>query len=168
MRQIPWKMFMYALLLTGCTSMCSVNREEMTADQVVEAYLEVALNMSDIAQKAELLDFTTGKLKAAIAGASSEAIQKAYIDRNYSLKQYSLVERNDKTPRETEITYLLSYHELEDGKENTDEAPLVSTENTVAVIKEKGVWYIRDVLGNKTSIEFPVTELNSIKASPSK
>jgi hypothetical protein len=31
-------------------------------------------------------------------------------------------------------------------------------------VRENGVWYIRDVLGNKTSIDFPVSEESRITA----
>jgi len=165
MRKLPWNIIFSAIFLTGCTQMCGTSRSEMSAEKTVEAYLDIALNMSSLDEKEELIDFTTGNLRAALAGADDAAIQKAYIDKKYDLKRYSLVERRDRTPRETEITYELSYKEL-DQSAKAEEAPLVTTENTVAVIKMKGLWYIRDVLGNKTSIEFPVTDLNTISAKP--
>lgn len=161
----PWKLIASALFLTSCTTMCGVNRAEMSAEQVVEAYLDVALNMQSIDQRDQLLELTTGTLSAAIAGASDDSIQKAYVDRKYNLKKYSLIERRDRTPRETEITYELTYNELS-GETDVNSAPVVTTENTVAVVKEKGSWFIRDVLGNRTSIEFPVTELNTISVKP--
>ncbi len=42
----------------------------------------------------------------------------------------------------------------------------MTTENSVSVVKENGVWLIRDVLGNKTSIDFPVSEESRITAKP--
>jgi len=36
----------------------------------------------------------------------------------------------------------------------------------VALIKEKGAWFIRDVVGAKTSIDFPVSQENEIRAKP--
>jgi hypothetical protein len=165
MGSIPWKLTACLFLVTGCTKMCGTNRAEMSAEQIVEAYLDLALNMKSVDQRDQLLELTTGSLGAAISGASEEAIQKAYVDRKYNLKKYSLIERRDRTPRETEITYELTYNEL-NGEADPNGAPLVTTENTVAVVKEKGAWFIRDVLGNKTSIEFPVTELNTISAKP--
>lgn len=147
----------------GCTSMCRKSREEMNAEEVVEAYLDLAFNMEDIAQKDNLMEFTTGSLKAAIAGATDETIIAAYIKQRYKLERFSIVERRDRTPRETEITYQIHYKELpEDGKEFKD-AHLITTENTVSVIKEKKRWYIREVLGNKTTIDFPITEDSQIK-----
>ena len=70
-----------------------------------------------------------------------------------------MVERRDRTPRETEVTFVLTYRDLgEEGKLKPEEAPQVSTENTVAVVKEKGAWAIRAVLGKSTTIDFPVQQ----------
>jgi hypothetical protein len=42
----------------------------------------------------------------------------------------------------------------------------VETENSVALIKEKGAWFIRDVIGAKTRIDFPVSVESEIRAKP--
>ncbi|MEZ4743466.1 MAG: hypothetical protein R3B45_13655 [Bdellovibrionota bacterium] len=155
------------LLTTGCAQMCDKSREEMSAEEVVEAYLDIALNMSSVNEKELLLEYTTGDLATVIASANDEAIRQAYIEKKYNLKKYVLMERRDRTPREVEIKYQLAYSEgSKDPSEKNEDAPIVTTENTVAVVKRKGIWYIHDVIGNKTSIEFPVTELNTIRAKP--
>ncbi len=162
-----WPLLSTALLVTGCTSMCGVKRSSMTPEQVVEAYLEVALNMNDVAERDNLVEYTTGNLKAAIESASPETIKVAYVDRKYQILNYSVVERRDRTPRETEITFQLTYNDLGvNAGATVKDAPKVTTENTVAVVKENGLWMIRDVLGNKTSIDFPVSEESKITAKP--
>lgn len=162
------RFFVYAVstfLLVGCTSMCSGSRKDMTAEEVVEAYLDIALNLTDVEQREYLLEYTTGNLRNAIEEASDEIIKTAYVQRKYTLNRYTVVERRDRTPRETEITFELEYLDFGvDPNLTADTAPKVVTENTVSVIKEKGAWYIRDVLGNKTSIDFPVSEAAKITA----
>ena len=166
MRNSLWSLISVALFITGCTSMCGVKRSAMTPEQVVEAYLEVALNMNDVAERDNLLEFTTGNLKAAIESASPETIKVAYVDRKYQILNYSVVERRDRTPRETEITFQLTYNDLGLEGRPAKDSPKVTTENTVAVVKENGLWMIRDVLGNKTSIDFTVSEESKITAKP--
>lgn len=162
-----WKLWFATLIVTGCTSMCGINRSSMTPEQVVEAYLDVALNLKDVGERDLLLDYTTGNLKAAIESAPPETIQMAYVDRRYKILNYSVVERRDRTPRETEISFQLTYNDMGlDEKQPADDAPKVTTENTVSVIKENGLWLISDVLGNKTSIDFPVSEESRITALP--
>jgi hypothetical protein len=149
----------YLTIITSvfsCTGTCTKSHSSMRPEQVVEAYLDVALNLTRISERANLLKYTTGNLHSAIAEVSDETIQKAYIDRKIKLKSYSLLERRDRTPRESEITFQIIYDDLQttpDLKE--DQAATIKTDNTVRVIREKGLWLVSDVLGKKTSIEFP-------------
>jgi hypothetical protein len=167
MKRISLHLILSCLFITGCTSFCGTKRADMTPEQVVEKYLDISLNMNDIKQRDLLLEFATGNLKNAIESAPPEVIKAAYIDRRYSMQTYSVVERRDRTPRETEITFQLTYNDLgTEGNVKTDEAPIVTTENSVSVVKENGIWLIRDVLGNKTSIDFPVSEESRITAKP--
>jgi len=144
--------------LVGCTRSCSP-RKDMTAEQVVEAYLNIALNMEKVEQKSLLLEYATGPLRDAIAGATDETIKTAYIDRRYQLKRFSLVSRKDHTPRETEVTYHLIYNELPEGSTDETRAVSVSTENTVELVREDSLWYIQNVIGSKTSFDFPVARV---------
>ncbi len=166
MWKMSWQLVFSVIAVTGCTSMCSSNRSGMTPEQVVEAYLDVALNMKDVSERDLLVEYTTGTLKSAIESASPETIKSAYVNRHYQIQNYSVVERRDRTPRETEITFQLTYADLGSGEKDVKEAPKVTTENTVAVVKASGIWLIRDVLGNKTSIDFPVSEAARITARP--
>jgi hypothetical protein len=158
-----------ALTLTGCVRSCGNQREGMAPEKVVESYLNSALNMKNVGGREDLLQYTTGRLKEAIATASDETILNAYVNRHYELESYAVIERRDRTPRETEITFRLKYKDLGvSATRPTDSksAPTVQTENTVALIKEKGAWFIRDVVGAKTSIDFPVTQDSEIRAKP--
>ena len=166
MRRFQWHLIWAALAVTGCTSMCGGKRSSLKPEQVVERYLDVALNMKDVAERDNLLDYTTGALKAAIESAPPEVIRTAYVDRKYHIINYSVVERKDRTPRETEVTFQLTYNDLGVESKAVADAPTVTTENTVAVVKENGQWAIRDVLGNKTSIDFPVSAESRITAQP--
>jgi hypothetical protein len=167
MKQVSLHLILSCVFITGCTSFCGSKRADLTPEQVVEKYLDISLNMKDVAQKDELLEYATGNLKNAIESSTPEVIKAAYIDRRYNMQTYSVVERRDRTPRETEITFQLTYNDLgTDDKIDAKEAPKVTTENSVSVVKENGIWLIRDVLGNKTSIDFPVSEESRITAKP--
>ena len=166
MKRQVWSLFLMTLAIVGCTKMCGIKRSGMTPEQVVEAYLDIALNMDSVSDRDLLLEYTTGTLKNAIESAAPETIKAAYVDRKYTLKTYSVVQRNDLTPRETEIVFQLTYldHGTTEPQNRPEDAPAVTTENTVAVIKQGGSWYIRDVVGNKTVIDFPVSDDSKITA----
>ena len=157
------------VLVTSCVRSCGSQRESMPPEKVVESYLNTALNMKNVAGREELVQYTTGRMKEVIATATEDTILKAYVNRHYELESYAVIERRDRTPRETEITFRLKYKDLgasETRPTDTKSAPTVQTENTVALIKEKGAWFIRDVVGAKTSIDFPVTQDSEIRAKP--
>ncbi|MBP9708727.1 MAG: hypothetical protein KBD78_13900 [Oligoflexales bacterium] len=149
--------------ISSCTKSCE---SELTPEAVVERYLEVALNMTEIQEKQNLLQITTGALKAAISSASEDVIRQAYINRAYKMQSYSVVERRDRTPRETEITFILSYRDLGEKASRSAEAEsaTITTENTVVVVREDDRWLIREVLGHKTTIDFPVSADSQITA----
>jgi hypothetical protein len=153
------------IFLFSCSKMCTGGREGMSPEEVVQAYLDISLNMDKLEQRKELVKLTTGNLKSAIEQASDETISKAFIKQNFKLEKYAVVERRDRTPRETEITFLLSYKNLGPDKETKPEdAPQITTENTLSVVRTEGAWYIRDVLGKKTSIDFALGD--EIKPAP--
>lgn len=154
------------LFFTSCTKMCGTNRADMTPEEVVEAYLDISLNMTDIKDKKQLLELTTGALHQAIDQAPDEVIDHAFVKKHLKLDSYSVVERRDRTPRETEITFELIYRNLGKKREITPEnAPIISTENTVSVVREDKVWLIRDVLGKSTVIDFPLQNAEVITNS---
>ncbi len=154
------------LFLAGCSQMCSPNRKDMTPEEVVQRYLDISLNMTDIGEREYLINLTTGTLRDALEQATDETLQNAFINQNFHLEGYSVVERRDRTPRETEITFLLTYRNLGPERQlKPEEAPQISTENTVAVVKYKGAWAIRDVIGKTTTIDFPIEQAEEIRAA---
>ncbi len=145
------------MFLTCCTQLCKPNRKDFSPEQVVQSYLDISINMKDPSEKIQLLDLTTGVLHSSINSASDETITNAFIKKNYKLVSYSVIERRDRTPRETEITFEIVYFDPTGVKDPKD-APKMTTANTVALIKDESEWKIRDVIGKKTSIEFFVAE----------
>jgi hypothetical protein len=155
-------LIMSATLLVGsCTKSCGGSHASMSPEDVVQAYLDVAFNLESVDDRQKLLEFTTGPMKDAIATASDVAIREAYVEPRYELKRYSVIERRDRTPRESEITFEIEFRNLarEGGEKplSIDEIPVVTVENTVSVVREKKLWLISDVLNKKSSFMFPTT-----------
>jgi hypothetical protein len=153
------------LFLSCCEKFCNKSHESMTPEEVVEAYLDIALNMESVDERDDLLQYTTGSIREDLEKATDEVIRKAYVDKKFKLERYSVVERRDRTPRETEITFELSYKDLGDNPKNSaSDAVTVSTENTVAVVRVKSQWLIKEVLNKKSTFDFPVTPDTEIKS----
>lgn len=174
------------VFVSGCQRGCTKTHSEMSPEEVVEAYLDASLQVSSLEEKEKIMSFTTGNLKRTIAQSSDEEFRESYIDREIVLEAYSVVQSRQRTPRETEITYELKFKNLleaevsPDGeyvfddagnkkfkKYQKDEAAIISSENTVSVVRENRLWLIRDVIGNKFAMEFPLTD-TSVIAGPCK
>ena len=98
--------------LTCCTQMCGESRSDMTPEQVVESYLEISMTMEDPSEKEKLLDLTTGLLHSSINAANEDTLRQAFIEKKYVNAEWMIVERRDRTPRETEVTFELTYRDL--------------------------------------------------------
>ncbi len=146
-------------LATGCFRSCTQpSRSEMTAEQVVEAYLNAAFSIKSVEDKKNLLAYATGDLEIAIAGATEETFRKAYVERRYTtLESFSIVGRRDRTPHETEVTFQLVYRELPEFTTDDKDATLITTLNTVAMDKAPDGWRIRSVIGAKSTFDFPLS-----------
>ena len=157
------KIFMFALVMTACFTWCEPKRENMTAVQVLEKYVEISTSMTSLDQRENLLAYTGGALRAALEGATDEAITNAFIKRKFDLDSFAIVTRRDRTPREVEITFHISYYDRENIAPG-DEPPLVSTTNTVMLFRENNAWSITDVTGAEdTEIHFGVTTDSHIR-----
>ena len=154
-----FKVWIIGLMLVcfgSCAKMCQKKHSDMSPEEVVEAYLDVALNMTAVKQRVFLLQYTTGQLYEAINQVSDDIIEDAYITKKYKLKSYTVVERRDRTPRETEITFELIYDDYGDeSDEDGNEVAKITSENTVSVVRSQGLWLIRNVLNKKPSFYFP-------------
>ena len=143
----------------GCTRTCVNSREEMTKEQVLEEYLKIAFNMEKQDQKSLLLEYTTGKLKHAIAQANEASFRDAYLTKRYQLKKFSVVGTEEMTPNDGTVSYLLEYLELAEGKTTFKDAAEISTENKALFKKENARWYIEEISEAKTLFNLPDTRV---------
>ena len=163
---LSFRSFLLFFFLVACEPMWSVKHRDMNPEQVVENYLKLALNIESLSQREHLMSFTSGELKVAIAGASDADFEKAYINERYRMESFSIIGQRERTPREVEINFRLVYQELKENSKDFEDATTITTENTVALIKEDGKWRIYDVLSNLTSMVPPA--LNISASAPSK
>lgn len=158
------------ILIAGCNRGCSKSHNDMTPEEVVEAYLDTSLNIRSLDEKDNILQYTTGALRKSIAQATDDDFRTSYINRKILLDAYAVVQSKKRTLRETEITYELRFRNLleqgPDGKLvdiKPEEAAVITSENTVSVVREDRLWLIKDVLGNQTSMEFPLIDTFTVR-----
>lgn len=142
-----------SLSVAGCASMCKKSHKDMTAEEVVEAYLEVAFNLNSIDDLTRLIAYASGNLKQALEEADAATVDRIFIARRYDVIRFSFIERKDHTPREVQITYELEYQELS----NEDQA-VMTIKNSLNLFRKDGAWFITDVIGGETSIDFLIAD----------
>ncbi|MCY4380300.1 MAG: hypothetical protein OXC40_01850 [Proteobacteria bacterium] len=182
-----FRLYLAALLMVaGCTTMCEKPHENMTAEEVVEAYLSHAFNMNSVDDVTKLISYTSGNLKQALEEADASTIDQIFVQKKYKVDRFSFLERKDLTPREVVITYDLSYEELpvtgekedqisldsnnmsnnSETPENTSQAK-ISIENSLNLIRKEGAWFITDVIDGQTSIDFfTPEEITPVNGTP--
>ncbi len=152
------------LFLQACTCesrYTDKDHSEMSAEDVVKAYLETVFNITNFKQKEDLMHLTTGELRSSLAQADEETFKTAYMLGRYKLKEFAILNRRDRTPKAIDITYELKY--VETSAADKTEA-FITTENTVSLLQEDDdKWYISEVVGNITSMEFPDIRSTHIK-----
>lgn len=163
MLRAPIRCILLFLAVSACTPMCQKRHEDMSSEEVLKKYLDIAFNMNNLNQKDELLNYTTGELKSALAGADSETIKAAYLDKKFQLLSFAIVQREDFTPRESKITYLLKFRETTTNPPDFSQAPLITNENTVTMIREDNKWLINQVVGSESTFDFPLMDDGKIK-----
>lgn len=156
--------------------MCTKSHKNMSAEEVVEAYLTKAFNLNSVNEVVSLIALTSGNLKQALEEADASTIDRIFVQSRYAVNQFSFVERKDLTPREVIITYQLSYQKLsqtlsdegDQTKNNTDDQQadsdqaMIHIENSLSLIRKEGAWFITDVIGGKTTIDFLIdTEITA-------
>lgn len=142
------------LLLSGCSTMCQKSHTRMSAEEVVEAYLTKAFNMNSVNEVVDLIALTSGNLKQALEEADASTIDRIFVQSKYTVEQFLFVERKDLTAREVVITYNLSYQRLPSAANTTADQALIHIENSLSLIRKEGAWFITDVIGGQTTIDF--------------
>lgn len=160
------KWLLVLVFMSGCTRSCTETQEDLSPAQVVETFLDLALNISDIKDKKFLEQLTTGNLKKAIENATDKEIMDTYINRNYKVLSYSVIEEELKSPRRVHITFELKFKDLGtiDNKIDESVAATVTTENTVRVEKKSKLWLISETLGKTSTFDFPLNKADTIYA----
>jgi hypothetical protein len=151
------KLVVTSMFLVGCSLRgCSGGAEDIPPEDQLHSYIKAAVNVTKIEHKQELVDLTTGSLKAALINASEETFKKAYIDKKYDFKNFEIIQRKDKEPgKETDIDFKLTYRSWAAG-EAGDRAPVVSTTNRATLQYDHGQWALAKIESLSSNFEWDV------------
>jgi hypothetical protein len=150
-------LFVFSAVLLGCTARgCTGARQDIPPEEQLHSYINAAVNVTKAEQRAELVDLTTGPLKAALINASAQSFKRAYIDKKYDFRNFEIIQRKDAPGgKETQLDFKLVYKSWNAG-ETADRAPVVETSNRATLIYEHGQWAIEKVDSLGSNFEWDV------------
>lgn len=150
-------LFVASASLLGCTvGSCSGGRKDIPPEEQLHSYISTAVNVTKPEQRQDLVNLTSGSLKAALINASEETFKRAYIDKKYDFRGFDIVQRKDAPGgKETQVDFKLVYKSWNAG-ESPDRAPVVETNNRATLIYEHGQWAIAKVESLGSAFEWDV------------
>ena len=78
------------LTIAGCTSMCETSHEDMSPEQVVEAYLTEAFNIQYVNEIDNIIQYTTDNLKRELERANQQQINEMFIRLHWQKQHHIL------------------------------------------------------------------------------
>ena len=135
---------------------CSQDRQDIPPEEQLHSYISTAVTVTKAEQRQELVDITTGPLKAALVNASEDSFKRAYIDKKYDFRSFDVIQRKDAPGgKETQVDFKLVYKSWNAG-EPSDRAPVIETSNRATLIYEHGQWAISKVESLSSNFEWDV------------
>ncbi len=135
---------------------CGGGLKDIPPEDQLHSYISTAVNVTKPEQRQELVDLTTGPLKAALINATDETFKRAYIDKKYDFQKFEIVQRKDAPGgKETQVDFKLVYKSWNAG-ESPERAPLTDTDNRATLVYEHGQWAIAKVESLGSSFEWEV------------
>jgi len=138
----------FALLLSFSFSACST-RPAQSGDpkRRLNDYISHTFNLKSVGDRATLMTFLTGEAKARLGVWSDEQFRLAFLETKREFVKLVFNEIKS-SPNEANITYELSY--IDKSKSNAK----ITNKKLCTLVKEQGVWFIKDVRNIKELVEY--------------
>ena len=157
MRQIDWPLGVLCIILltgTGCSKdqtsdlIGGRNGAKASADRLKE-YISKSFSVKSTRDKKALLDLLTGKARLRLEAWSDDQFEKAFLGASREFLKLEFKEIKDVTPRETAITYEVSYRQKGASSET-----MVTHRRISTLVLDSNVWRISDVKNLKELVSF--------------
>ncbi len=139
------------LFITSCTSYLDPSKDPKRS---LSDYISQSFSIKKLEDRAHLLAFLTGGVKAHLGGWSDDQFREAFIESKREFLKLSFKEIKDISPKEIQITYELSYLDEGKGHDGHKHQAKVTNKKLCQLVLENGKWLIGDVRNLKELIEF--------------
>jgi hypothetical protein len=113
-------------------------------------YITKSFSVKTPQDKQVLMTYLTGEAKTRLGAWSEDQFREAFVDTKRQFQKLAFKEVKNMSPSETQITYELSYLDL-DKKGSSFK---VTNKKMAELVNDSGNWYIRDVHNIKELVEY--------------
>jgi hypothetical protein len=120
------------------------------AKSKLNEYITKSFSAKSPQDREVLMNYLTGEAKSRLQAWSDDQFREAFIDTKRQFQKLAFKEVKNMSPSETQITYELSYLDL-DKKGSSFK---VTNKKMAELVNDSGNWYIRDVHNIKELVEY--------------
>lgn len=135
----------FVLIFNACTK----SSKNLQPEQILDAYVKVAMNARSLSDKKDLITYTTGEVKKQLEEMTNTQFQKEFLDKKFKLINLRTKDIRKKSEEELNLVYNVTF-------EKTDNEEVTKiTQKKLAFfrkIKEEG-WKIEKIKTIKTFLK---------------
>jgi hypothetical protein len=137
-----FSLFLSLFMFVGCGPRSCSQRSDISAEEQLRSYIDLAVNITRSEQREDLESLTTGEFRDQLASNSPEAFKKAYLDRRYEFEEFEVTGRSDVVPeKEVELEYRVKFRSWMSG-EDRSRAPMQEIKSLARMKYTRGQWAI--------------------------
>lgn len=133
------------LVFAGCGPRSCSPKSDISAEEQLRSYIDLAVNITRTEQREDLESLTTGEFRDQLSSTSPEAFKKAYLDRRYEFEEFEILGRSEVVPeRELELEYRVKFRSWVTGEDRTA-APMLEIKSLARMKYTNGQWAIASI-----------------------
>lgn len=142
-----WRRFalVSSLIFVGCGPAQCGKRVDVSPEEQLRSYIDLAVNITRMDQREELESFTTGDFKDQITSASAEVFKRSYLERRYEFDEFEVTNTTEVNPKkEVNIEYRVKFRSWLTGEDKT-RVPAQDIKSLAVLKYTNGQWAIASI-----------------------
>ena len=133
------------IFFVGCGPTQCGKRVDVSPEEQLRSYIDLAVNITRMDQREELENFTTGEFKDQITSASAEVFKRSYLDRRYEFDEFEVTNKTEVNPKkEVHLEYRVKFRSWLTGEDKT-RVPAQDIKSLAVLKYTNGQWAIASI-----------------------
>ena len=142
-------LLVFLLVLSSCTK-----GELNDPKNRLKDYIARSFSIKKSEDKAYLMEYLTGDVKARLGGWSEDQFREAFMDSKRQFEKLLFREVKEVSATEVQVTYELTYLDQGRGRDGQKHDARITTKKLCQMVLDKGKWFISDVKNIKELVEY--------------